>query len=183
LNVPDCDVQGVPVLLSITEVANTYFKRSLTATFRLPIFYGLPKVHKVPMSLRPAVSSTNSLLSVFSTWLDYRMKELIHLVPSYLKDSNSFIQEVKELQLPDNALLFTADAQLMYTNIDADRGISSIKHFLISNRDRIFTNFPSNLFLEILEIVVKNNIFSLANTYWLQLTGTAMAPLQRAPTP
>jgi hypothetical protein len=72
---------------------------------------------------------------------------------------------------------------LMYTNIDVDRGISSIKHFLISNRDRIFTNFPSNLFLEILEIVVKNNIFSLANTYWLQLTGTAMAPLQRAPTP
>jgi len=102
------------------------------------------------------------------------MKELIHLVQSYLKDSTSFIQEIKELQLPDNALLFTADAKSMYTNIDADIGISSMKHFLISNRDRISTNFPSNLFLEILEIVMKNNIFSFANTYWLQLTGTAM---------
>jgi hypothetical protein len=159
---------------ALTEAENTYLKRSLSATFRLPIFYGLPKVHKVPMSLRPVVSSTNSLLSVFSTWLDYRMKELIHLVQSYLKDSTSFIQEIKELQLPDNALLFTADAKSMYTNIDTATGISSIKQFLICNRDRISTNFPSNLFLEIPEIVMKNNIFSFANTYWLQLTGTAM---------
>jgi hypothetical protein len=159
---------------TLTKAENTYFKRSLTATFRLPIFYGLPKVHKVPMSLRPVVSSTNSLLSVFSTWLDYRMKELIHLVPSYLKDSTSFIQEVKELQLPDNALLFTADAKSMYTNIDVEIGISSIKNFLITNREKISTNFPCNLFLEILEIVMKNNIFSFGNTYWLQLKGTAM---------
>jgi hypothetical protein len=102
------------------------------------------------------------------------MKELIHLVQSYLKDSTSFIEEIKELQLPNNALLFTADAKSMYTNIDADIGISSMKHFLISNRDRISTNFPRNLFLEILEIIMKNNIFSFADTYWLQLTGTAM---------
>jgi hypothetical protein len=158
----------------LTEAENTYFKRSLSATFRLPIFYGLPKVHKVPMSLRPVVSSTNSLLSVFSTWLDYRMKELLHLVQSYLKDSSSFIRAIEELQLPDNALLFTADAKSMYTNIDATTGISSFKQFLICNRDRISTNFPCNLFLEILEIVMNNNIFSFANTYWLQLTGTAM---------
>jgi hypothetical protein len=102
------------------------------------------------------------------------MKELIHLVPSYLKDSTSFIQEVKELQLPDNALLFTADAKSMYTNIDVEIGISSIKNFLITNREKISTNFPCNLFLEILEIVMKNNIFSFGNTYWLQLKGTAM---------
>jgi hypothetical protein len=36
-------------LLSKPEA--TYFKRSLTTRFRLPIFYGLPKVHKNPMSL------------------------------------------------------------------------------------------------------------------------------------
>jgi molecular chaperone DnaK (HSP70) len=28
----------------------TFFKRSLTSHFRLPIFYGLPKVHKNPIS-------------------------------------------------------------------------------------------------------------------------------------
>jgi hypothetical protein len=158
----------------LTEAENIYFKRSLTTTFRLPIFYGLPKVHKTPMSLRPVVSSSNSLLPVFSTWLDYRMKELVHLVDSFLKDSTTFIQEIKKLSLPNNALLFTADAKSMYTNIDANIGITSIRNFLITNKDKISTDFPTDLFLEILEIIMKNNIFSFANTYWQQLTGTAM---------
>jgi len=57
--------------------------------------------------------STPQIETPISTWLDYRMKELIHLVQSYLKDSTSFIQEIKELQLPNNALLFTADAKSM----------------------------------------------------------------------
>jgi len=126
------------------------------------------------MSLRPVVSSSNSLLPVFSTWLDYRMKELVHLVDSFLKDSTTFIQEIKKLSLPNNALLFTADAKSMYTNIDANIGITSIRNFLITNKDKISTDFPTDLFLEILEIIMKNNIFSFANTYWQQLTGTAM---------
>jgi hypothetical protein len=51
-----------------------YFQRSFQQHFRLPIFYGLPKVHKNPVTLRPVVSTTNSLLAVFSIWLDYKMK-------------------------------------------------------------------------------------------------------------
>lgn len=93
-------------------------------------------------------------LADFSTWLDYRMKELLHVAQSYLKDSASFIQEIKRINLPDNALLFTANAKSMYTNIDANIGISFIKNFLISNRVKIPTHFPSNHFLEILEIVM-----------------------------
>jgi len=35
-------------------------------------------------------------------------------------------------------------------------------------------NFPVKLFLHILEIVMRNNIFSFSNIYWIQLSGTAM---------
>jgi len=44
--------------LSKAEVL--YFQRSFKLRHRLPIFYGLPKVHKSPISLRPVVSSVNS---------------------------------------------------------------------------------------------------------------------------
>jgi hypothetical protein len=53
-------------LLSKAEI--TYFNRSLKTHFRIPAFYGLPKVHKTPMSLRPVVSTHSSLLAVFSVW-------------------------------------------------------------------------------------------------------------------
>jgi hypothetical protein len=76
--------------------------------------------------------------------------------------------------MPKNALLFSADAKSMYTNIDTNLGISTIRDFLESNSDRIPRNFPINMFLNILETVMKNNIFSFASTFWQQLSGTAM---------
>jgi uncharacterized protein YaaW (UPF0174 family) len=39
----------------LSEPELTYFKRSFASKFRLPIFYGLPKVHKTP-PLAPAGS-------------------------------------------------------------------------------------------------------------------------------
>jgi hypothetical protein len=123
--------------LSKSELS--YFHRSLKTHFRLPIFYGLPKVHKIPMSLRPVVSSTNSLLAVFSVWLDYKAKELLPLIQSYLKDSATLIHSLKTIYIPKNALVFTADATSMYTNIKADIGLETIKNFLHINEAKLPT--------------------------------------------
>jgi hypothetical protein len=131
---------------SLSKAEITYFQRSLKTYFRLPIFYGLPKVHKSPMSLRPVVSSTNSLLAVFSIWLDYKAKELLPLVKSYLKDSSTLIHCLKNLHIPENALIFTADAKSMYTNIDTNNGLETIRNFLQTNEGLLPQNFPSNLF-------------------------------------
>jgi hypothetical protein len=62
----------------------------------------------------------------------------------------------------------------MYTNIDTPTGITAIRDFIQTNKNQISDNFPVNLFLEILELVMYNNIFTFSDTYWLQLTGTAM---------
>jgi hypothetical protein len=49
-----------------------------------------------------------------------------------------------------------------------------MENFLNLNKERLPTDFPCTLFLQVLEIVMRNNIFSFAETYWLQLSGTAM---------
>jgi hypothetical protein len=126
------------------------------------------------MSLQPVVSSSNSILAVFSIWLDYKAKELLPLIKSYLKDSAILIQNLKNLNIREIALVFTADAKSMYACIDIATGLASITNFLHLNERNLPANFPSNLFLNILEIVMKNNVFSFANTYWLQLCGTTM---------
>ncbi len=59
----------------LSKVELTYFQQSLNTHHRIPIFYGLPKVHKMPLSFRPEVSTSGSLLAIFSTWLDYKMKD------------------------------------------------------------------------------------------------------------
>ena len=126
------------------------------------------------MSLRPVVSSINSLPSVFSTWLDYKMKELLPHVGSYIKNSTTIIDDLKNLKLEPEARLFTADATSMYTNIDTTTGVNAIRDFIHSNANNISPDFPSDLFLQILTLIMNNNIFSFTDTYWLQLSGTAM---------
>jgi len=159
---------------SLTKSEATYFQRSMNLTYRLPIFYGLPKVHKTPVLLRPVVSSINSFSSIFSNWLDFCMKELLPLVKSFTKNSFEVIQDLKQLTIPRNALLFSVDTKSMYTNIDTNTGISYISSFIKANQADISPNFPTNLFLEVLQLVMENNIFKFGNTTWLQLSGTAM---------
>jgi len=116
-----------------TKPELTYFQRSLNTFHRIPLFYGLPKVHKSPFTLRPVVSTTNSLLAVFSTWLDYRMKDLLPLVKSYVKNSTTIINDLKILHLPENARIFMADAKSMYTNIATDTGLQAFRDFIHHN--------------------------------------------------
>jgi hypothetical protein len=120
-------------------------------------------VHKNPVSLRRVGSSVNSFLSVFSIWLDYRMKELLPLIKSHVKNSIEVIKDIKELDIPDNALLFSADAQSMYTNIDTDIGLQAFADFFEDNKMKISPNIPVNLFLQVLELVIKT-IFSTSQT-------------------
>ncbi len=62
----------------------------------------------------------------------------------------------------------------MYTNIDTPTGVSAIQDFIETNKEKLPSDFPTNLFLEILNTVMENNIFTFAGTHWLQLSGTAM---------
>jgi hypothetical protein len=158
----------------ISKPEFTYFQRSFKKMHRLPIFYGLPKVHKHPLTLRPVVSCINSFISIFSNWLDFKMKALLPLVKSYMRNSADVLQDLKLINIPNNALLFSTDAKSMYTNIDTTIGLQSIQAFIEHNKDHIPNNFPSELFLKVLELVMNNNIFIFSKTKWLQLSGMAM---------
>jgi hypothetical protein len=78
----------------------TYFTRSFKQQNCIPIFFGLPKIHEKPMTLRRVVSCINSFASIFSNWLDYKMKDLLFLIPSYIKDSIQLLSELTQLTLP-----------------------------------------------------------------------------------
>jgi hypothetical protein len=68
----------------------------------------------------------------------------------------------------------SADATSMYTNNETHLAVDSIKNLISDNTDKLPQNFPTSIILEILTIVMNNNMFSFADTCWLQLAGTAM---------
>ena len=139
------------------------------------MFYAMPKVHKTPYTTRPVVSCVNSFNAILSTWLDFRMKQLIPFVPSYLPNSDALLAALKALpNLPENAKIFTADAISMYTNIDSHTGINAFEQWFSLYSHEIPADFPCQLFLQVLTFVMNQNIFQFDDTFWLQTQGTAM---------
>jgi hypothetical protein len=140
--------------------------------FRLTI-----KVHKQPWKTRPIVCCAGTMLNGFSRWIDYWLQRLKPLIPSFIKNSEQLINDLQSLgELPPGALLFKADAESMYTNIDTEHAIAVISHWLdgLSSKSQLPEGFPLQPLIQALEIVMRNNVFEFGDTRYLQLMGTAM---------
>jgi hypothetical protein len=165
---------------TIPLAERNYFSRSFREKRlrRPPQFYLLPKVHKTPMKTRPVVSCVGSFNEIASKWLDYKLAKVVHLCPSYTKDSYQILDEIKALgNLPPNARIFTADAVSMYTNIDASHGIETIGKWLELHRseiNKIDIDFHFDLVIQLLTIVMNNNVFQFDDCWFHQQNGTAM---------
>lgn len=103
------------------------------------------------------------------------MKTLIEFVPTYIQDSDQVISELRALgPLPPSARLFTLDAKAMYTNLNTKECVNCFQEFITLLGTSLPKNFPKEMFIAVLEIVMTSNIFTFDDTHWLQTNGTAM---------
>lgn len=159
----------------LSDADKTYFERAFKECRRIPQFYCTPKVHKTPWKTRPIVSCINSRLGDLSKWVDVQLQRVVHLCPGYLKDSRSLLQRLSRLgKLPATARIVTADAVSMYTNIDTAHGLETMKKWFDLHAHELPYKFPTQMVLDAIKLVMYNNVFQFDDTYWLQLTGTAM---------
>ena len=117
------------------------------------------------------------MLNGFSRWIDYWLQQLKPLIPSFINNSEQLINDLQNLgELPPGALLFKADAESMYTNIDTEHAVAVINQWLddLSNNSQLPPGFPLLPLKQTLEIVMRNNVFEFGDTRYLQLMGTAM---------
>ena len=87
-------------------------------------FYILPKIHNPGDPGRPIVSS-NSHPTEHISHFDYHLQPLVHKLPSFVKDTNDFLNKLLTIgNLSANSLLVTVDVSSLYTNIPHDEGIN-----------------------------------------------------------
>ncbi|KAL3790505.1 hypothetical protein ACHAWO_010636 [Cyclotella atomus] len=134
------------------------------------------KVHKQPWMTRPIVCCSGTFAKDWSKWLDYWFQKLKFSVPTFVKDSQQVLDEVKLLNLPPQAKLFTCDANAMYNNINTDHAVQVITWWLrdLESTNQLPPDFPLDAVLDAMVIIMKNNIFEFGTCYFLQLVGTAM---------
>ena len=121
------------------EIQDDVAKLLKPAQSRTPIFYMLPKIHKINHPGRPVISSVNSHTEKISAYVDEFLRPIGERLPSYIRDTTDFIQRMKVLgKLPVECYLVTLDVSSLYTNIDIDEGLTIVQEELIK------TNGPSH---------------------------------------
>lgn len=79
---------------------------------------------------------TNSESNKIAEYLDFTLKPLSTIHPSYIQDTDNFIQKIKEATLEPHSLIFTIDINDLYTNIETNKSLLAVRQSSNKNSDR-----------------------------------------------
>ena len=132
-----------------------------------PKLYGLPKVHKNNVPLRPIVSQINSPTYDLARYVASVLQPLVGKTPSYVKDSRHFLNTIRSIQLEQNEIMVSFDVQSLFTNVPINECLTVI-------REKLRKNSLSEEYIILLEHCLEGNYFLYQGQYYLQIDGVAM---------
>ncbi|XP_033114181.1 uncharacterized protein LOC117114603 [Anneissia japonica] len=121
---------------------------------------------------RPIISNIGTLTEHLSGYVDSVIKPFIPSIPSYIKDTTHFLNNLSQIpNLQTDALLVTMDVTSLYANIPHAEGLVALESLLSKNL------FPLDHIQDILSIsrfILTHNNFIFKDQHYLQISGTAM---------
>ena len=134
--------------------------------------YFLIKLHKNPHTYRPICSCVNSITANISGFLDFWLKQVVVLLPTYIRDTTHLIQTLEKQTFCKDIILCTVDVTNMYTNIPTAEGNQAALRAPTTQKS---TPMPDMAVLaDLLDIVTKNNVFEFSDEFYLQTRGVPM---------
>nr|CAJ00247.1 TPA: reverse transcriptase [Schistosoma mansoni] len=139
---------------------------------RTPRLYGLPKIHKSGLPLRPVLDMNNSAYHTIAKWLMQILKPLHkEIVKHSVKDSFEFVNNIKNLSLK-NKFMISLDVTSLFTNIPLLETVDFICNELTERHTE--TVIPVTAIKQLILRCTMNVQFRFDNEYYRQLDGVAM---------
>ena len=140
-----------------------------------PKFYGLPKIHKEGVPLRPTVSSIGAVTYHTSKELSRIIKPLVGKSPYHIQNSKDFIQQIQGIQLQPNQCMVSFDVKALFTSVPIQPAITIIKKLLEEDQSlQQRTTMSVNNITCLLEFCLKSTYFTYQGQHYQQLEGAAM---------
>lgn len=140
-----------------------------------PHFYGLPKIHKPNIPLRPIVSSIGSPCHKLARFLLKILNPLSGKTDSFINNTPHFLEKLQDAHINTQHLMVSFDVVSLFTNVPVDKTLHIIKQRLendgtLHNR----TTLSVNTIMELLTLCIKTTYFQLNNNFFQQDFGIAM---------
>ena len=156
-------------------------RREITRTERLQMqaadntiakFYGLPKIHKEGVPLRPIVSLPGSPTYKLSKELWKRLKPLIAGSAFSINNANDFLEKLRNIRINEDESMVSFDVTSLFTSIGHQLAEETVMQLLQSNEQSEQT-LSSRSTWELLQLCLDTN-FIFDGQFYKQLKGTPM---------
>lgn len=140
----------------------------------LPVFKGLPKVHKTPWAIRPIVPGHSLVMSPAAKFISKCLKPCIRERPYVLESSKSLCQTLAGLsQTPTRRWWFlSGDIEAFYPNVPMVDALRVSAQYVKAKGH--LSEAEYQLFKSLLELVNLGMVFKFQSQYYEQLDGLVM---------
>ena len=136
------------------------------------ILYGLPKVHKVGVPMRPILSTVGSVSYNMSQWLVPKLSSLC--VNEYsVRNSFEFAKEMMDRD-DTGCVMASFDISSLFTNIPIKETSNIILQKLFPQQNSEFDGFDRETFSKVLDNCLTNNVFLFNEELFIQKDGAPM---------
>ncbi|XP_055685769.1 uncharacterized protein LOC129791573 [Lutzomyia longipalpis] len=148
-------------------------KRSLMTYKALPPrIYGLPKIHKSGVPLRPIVSCIGSPTHALSKFCSDILKNLTFNSPYNVKNSFEFVDRISQHTIEDDEIIVSFDVVSLFTNIPRSLVLEVIERDWSAIERH--TTIPFCLFKRMVSLIMQSGFFKFRGQFYAQLEGMPM---------
>ena len=134
--------------------------------------YGLPKIHKEQLTYRIIISSINFPTYKLARFLSDILVKVVGKTNSYVKDSWSFYDDMKDIIIPNNYKMISLDVVSLFTNVPLEL-VSEIINEKWSDIST-YTKLTKSEIIKALKLVFNNTVFSFDKIFYEQKYGCPM---------
>lgn len=133
-----------------------------------PQIYGLPKIHKEGMPLRPIVSAIGSPCYQLAKMLTRILSSLVGKTNSFIKNSTDFVKRVRETPVTKDDRMISFDMMSLFTNVPIAEALDTISTLLKNG-----TSFEDHTAIPAADICNLTEL-CLRSTYVLPIPGQVL---------
>ena len=156
-------------------ISEENYKKMYPTCAGIPKFYGLPKVHKAGVPLRPIVSSGGSVTYNTSKELARIFKPLAGRSSFSVQNTMDFVEQVKNIRLQPQECIVSYDVKALFTSVPMKPAIKIIKQLLEDDKElQQRTSLTVHNIICLLEFCLNNTCFIFQGRFHEQTEGAAM---------
>ncbi|XP_072043052.1 uncharacterized protein [Amphiura filiformis] len=159
----------------VTAISKQDFWKMYPTSETTPRYYGLPKIHKAAIPLRPIISGIGSIAYETANFCARIISPLVGNTPYHIKNTLDFVEKIRGISLSDEEEMVSYDVTALFTSVPVEEALDTIHARL--ERDTTLherTNLDPSQVVELLRFVLTTTYFTFQNQVYQQIEGAAM---------